>query len=189
MDESTLLKKLTSEPGRGLEQLIQTYGPAVHKICRSILADLPPEEIEEAESDVFVNIWQHRDRIRTDNGCSLKSYLYAVARNVARDRLRAAKSAPLSLDRALENGIEPESGELTDDNVVREWLQDEVLTSLAELGEPEHGIFLERYYLGRSAKAIAKRRGLPQKKVENLLYRGKAKLRQILSKKGVTPYE
>ena len=44
---------------------------------------------------MFVNIWQHRDRIRTDNGCSLKSYLYAVARNVARDRLRAAKSAPL----------------------------------------------------------------------------------------------
>ena len=64
-----------------------------------------------------------------------------------------------------------------------------MLTSLAELGEPEHGIFLERYYLGRSAKAIAERRGLPQKKVENLLYRGKTKLRQILSKKGVTPYE
>ena len=80
----------------------------MHKICRSILADLPPEEIEEAESDVFVNIWQHRDRIRTDNGCSLKSYLYAVARNVARDRLRAAKSAPLSLDRALETEIPDE---------------------------------------------------------------------------------
>lgn len=46
---------------------------------------------------MFVNIWQHRDRIRTDNGCSLKSYLYAVARNVARDRLRAEKSAPLSV--------------------------------------------------------------------------------------------
>ena len=176
MDERTLLAMLTTEPERGVEQLIRTYGPAVHKICRSILAGLPPEEIEEAVSDVFVNVWQHRDRIRLDGACSLKSYLYAVARNAARDRLRALRPSPLS-------------PELTDDNVVSDWLQDEVLTSLEELGEPERSIFLERYYLGRSVKDIAERLHFPTKKVENILYRGKLRLREILKKKGVTPYE
>lgn len=189
MDERTLLAMLTTEPERGVEQLIRTYGPAVHKICRSILAGLPPEEIEEAVSDVFVNVWQHRDRIRLDEACSLKSYLYAVARNAARDRLRALRPSPLSLERALEDGIEPPSPELTDDNVVSDWLQDEVLTSLEELGEPERSIFLERYYLGRSVKDIAERLHFPTKKVENILYRGKLRLREILKKKGVTPYE
>lgn len=189
MDERTLLEMLTTKPERGVEQLIHIYGPAVHKICRSILAGLPPEEIEEAESDVFVNIWQHRDRIRLDEACSLKSYLYAVARNVSRDRLRALKPSALSLDLALEDGIEPQSPELTEDNVVNDWLQDQVLASLEELGEPERNVFLERYYLGRSVKNIAERMDYPTKKVENILYRGKLRLREILKKKGVTPYE
>ncbi|MBR6020263.1 MAG: sigma-70 family RNA polymerase sigma factor [Lachnospiraceae bacterium] len=188
MEESKLLVLLTTEPERGVEQLIHTYGPAVHTICHSMLAGNPPEEIEEAVSDVFVNIWQHRDRIRTDGTCSLKSYLYAVARNVCRDRLRAAKTTPLSLDRALEDGLEPASPELVDDSVVSEWLQGEVLASLEELGEPERSIIIERYYLGRSVKDIAERTHFPTKKVENVLYRGKLKLRTVLQKKGVTPY-
>lgn len=189
MDERRLLKMLTEQPERGVEQLIHTYGRAVHKICASILAGFPPEEIEEAESDVFVNVWTHRDRIRPDEKCSLKSYLFAIARNVSRDRLRAAKQAPLSLDQALADGIEPSSPELTDDNVVQDWLQGEMLTSLEELGEPDQSVFLLRYYLGLSIKDIAERLSLPPKKVENILYRGKQKLRTILHRKGVTPYE
>ncbi len=189
MDERKLIQMLTTQPERGVEQLIHTYGRAVHKICASILAGYPPEEVEEAESDVFVNVWTHRDRIRPDEGCSLKSYLFAIARNISRNRLKATKQAPFSLDRALEDGIEPQSPELTDDNVVNDWLQGEMLTSLEELGEPDRTVFLLRYYLGRSVKDVAEQLSLPPKKVENILYRGKLKLRSILHKKGVTPYE
>ena len=189
MDEANLLHMLTTDPERGVGQLIRAYGPAVHKICGSILAGFPPEEVEEAEADVFVNIWKHRDSIRTDGDFSLKSYLYTTARNVSRDRLRKAKPAPCSVEEAMEDGIEPQSPESVDDSVVQEWLQSTVLASLEELGEPERSVFLERYYLGRSVKDIAKDLDLPVKKVENILYRGKSKLRAILDKKGVTDYE
>ncbi len=189
MDENDLLHMLTTDPERGVGQLIRAYGPAVHKICGSILAGFPQEEVEEAEADVFVNIWKHRESIRIGDNLSLKGYLYTTARNVSRDRLRKAKPALCSVEEAMEDGIELRSPESVDDSVVQEWLQSTLLASLEELGEPERSVFLERYYLGRSVKNIATGLDLPAKKVENILYRGKARLRAILDRKGVTSYE
>ena len=189
MDEQSLLSLLQSDPEQGLRQIIRIYGPAVHKICTSFLAGRQREELEEAEADVFVNLWKYRERIRLSETYSLKSYLFAIARNVSKDRLRNAAPETLSLDVAVANGTEPEAPRRTEDIAAERWLQATVAASLAELGEPAKSVFQKRYYEKRSVKEIAADLGLSEKKVENILHRGKSKLRSILAKKGVTSYE
>ncbi|MBR5666313.1 MAG: sigma-70 family RNA polymerase sigma factor [Lachnospiraceae bacterium] len=189
MDEQSLLNLLQSDPEQGMRQIIRIYGPAVHKICASFLAGRQREELEEAEADVFVNLWKYRERIRLSETYSLKSYLFAIARNVSKDRLRNAAPETLSLDVAVANGTEPEAPRRTEDIAAERWLQDTVSASLAELGEPAQSVFRKRYYEKRSVKETAAELGLSEKKVENILHRGKSKLRSILAKKGVTSYE
>ena len=189
MDEQSLLSLLQSDPEQGLRQIIRIYGPAVHKICASFLAGRPHEELEETEADVFVKLWKYREKVRLGETYSLKSYLFAIARNVSKDRLRTAEPEMLSLDAALENGTEPEAPRRTEDIAAERWLQATVAASLAELGEPAQSVFQKRYYEKRSVKEIAADLGLSEKNVENILHRGKSKLRSILAKKGVTSYE
>ena len=189
MDEQSLLNLLQTDPEQGMRQIIQSYGPAVHKICASFLAGRPREELEETEADVFVKLWKYRERIRLGETYSLKSYLFAIARNVSKDRLRNVAPETLSLDAAAENGTEPESPRRTEDIAAERWLRTTVAASLAELGEPAQSVFRARYYERHSVKEIAADLGLSEKKVENILHRGKSKLRSILAKKGVTSYE
>ncbi len=189
MDEQRLLTLLKTDSEQGMRQMIHVYGPPVHKICASILAGRQCEEIEEAEADVFVKLWQHRDRVQLSETYSLKSYLFAIARNVCRDRLRNASPETLSLEVAAENGLEPESSERTEDNATGQWLRETVLSAINELKEPTRSVFYSRYYEGRTVRDIATHLHFSEKKVENILHRGKSKLRSILAEKGVTSYE
>ena len=189
MDDQTLLGLLQTDAEQGMRQMIHIYGPAVHRICASFLAGRPREELEEAEADVFVRIWKYRGRIQLSEMYPLRSYLFAIARNVSKDRLHRTRPDTLSLDAALEDGIEPEAPDNTEEAAAEGWLKDAVAASVAELDEPARSIFRERYYERRSVKEIATHLGLPEKKVENILHRDRVKLRSILAEKGVTSYE
>ena len=189
MDDINLLKLLKSNPERGLRNIIQTYGPAVHKICSAHLSGQRQADIEEAEADVYVKLWKHRESVIINETYSLKSYLFAIARNTCIDRQRSAQPEPLSLEAASENGFEPAAPERTEDSAAAGWLSDAVRSAVAELDEPARSIYYSRYYEGKSIREIAAKLNLPEKKVENSLQRNKKRLRSILAKKGVTSYE
>ena len=189
MDENAMLQLLKDNPERGLQAIIETYGPAVHKICSSYLSGCRQEDIEEAESDVYVKLWKHRESVIINETYSLKSYLFAIARNTCIDRQRSAQPETLSLEAVSENGFEPAAPDQTEGTVAAGWLSDTVRSAVAELDEPARSIYYARYYEGLSIREVAAKLNLPEKKVENTLRRSRKKLRSILVKKGVTSYE
>ena len=189
MDDTALLKLLKDNPERGLQTIIQIYGPAVHKICSFCMSGYQQQDIEEAESDVYVKLWKHRESVIINENYSLKSYLFAIARNTCIDRQRSAQPEALSLEVALENGFEPAASEQTEGKAVAGWLSDTVQSAVAELDEPARSIYYARYYEGLSIRGVAEKLGISEKKVKNTLLRSKKKLRSILAKKGVTSYE
>ena len=58
-------------------------------------------------------------------------------------------------------------------------------TCLENMKEPDKSVFLYRYFYGFKIDDIANILNLPAKKVENILYHGKKKLRNYLQERGI----
>lgn len=186
MDEKKLLKMFEKEPDKAISILIKKHGRGVHTICGSVLRGFAAEDIEEAESDTFLKLWRSRDCIRLDERHSIKSYLYAIARNTAIDIYRKKKPDELPFEDALEELLMDDT--CVENEVVGKVIRELLQQVIAGLGEPDCDVFYGKYFLFLKNREIAEYLGLTEKKVENILYRGKEKLRNALIERGFNGY-
>lgn len=180
--DAALAQLIRNSPEQGLREAVAQYGGAVSTICKNILFDCPGEDIEEAVSDCFVALWQSADRFTSQPGRTLKSYLYGIARHIALDRRRRLYQKPPPL--SLEEMILQEDFDL-ETEFIQKRNQDILHQCIHELSEPSRSIFLLRYFYFFRVKEIAQRLNLPEKKVENCLYRERERLKQSLIKGGI----
>ena len=183
MNEKELLQLLNKDPGRAIHEMINAYGDSISTICRNFLYDCSEDDIEETIADTYINFWRNKDKFKLDKRYSLKSYLYAIARNAARDKRRSLKKADIYSMEELELVL------VSKENIEIEYEKKEMEailhTCLANMKEPDKTIFLYRYFYGYKTGEIGKILNLPVKKVENILYRGKEKLRKDLLERGI----
>jgi len=78
------MEALASGRDEALDPLMQRHGVRILRYLSRLLRDAG--EAEEAAQEVFVRVYQHRGRYVA--GQRFTSWLYAIATNVARDRLR-----------------------------------------------------------------------------------------------------
>ena len=176
MNDQSLIHLLKADPEEGLRMAISLYGKAIKTICSSILRDASDEDIEEAVSDTFVAIWQSARNFRTDQGVSFKSYCYGIARKTL---LLDMNLIPLE-----ENILFPQDT-IADEHERHE--EERILHEIIfALKEPQRSVFILRYFYFWRIREISTHLSLPEKKVENLLYRGKQLLKTALLERGIT---
>ena len=183
MSDEELLLLIQKNPEQGMQEMMKLYSGAVATICNNFLYDFSQDDVEEAVADTFIHFWKKRESFELKENYSLKSYIYAIARNVARDRRRKAKREDIySLE---EISLELPDGFDLEQDVERRQGEEILHECLARMKEPDKSIFLYRYFYGFSRKDIAGRLSLSIKQVENILYRGKEKLRKdLLERRG-----
>ena len=153
MTDQELLFLLEHDPEAGIHELMQMYGGAIYTICKNFLADCPESDIEETVADTYIHFWKYRDRFVPDENHSVKSYLYAIARNAARDRRRALNKhsvfslEEISLDLPSVHNVESAYEKQRDEEILHECLKD--------MTEPDRSIFIYRYFYGFKIKQIA----------------------------------
>ena len=77
---------------------MKKYGAYVTTISKEILAGKgTKEDVEEVVSDVFISLWNTAERIDCEKYTSIKAYIGMIARNKAKDKIRAIKSWNLEL--------------------------------------------------------------------------------------------
>ena len=183
MEEQEIINLMKDNPGAGIHEAMNRYGGAVETICRNFLYDCQEMDIEEAVADSFIKLWKAKDNIIIRQEKNLKSYLYAIARNTARDKRRALKKkAVYSLE---EVELQLQAPLNVEEDFARKSNEDIVHECLNETGEPDRSVFILRYFYGVKVKDIAKRLTLAPKKVENILCRGKEKLEKSLNERGI----
>ncbi len=180
--EKQVIKLLKQSPEEGLKMAIEIYGSAVKTICTNILDNLEKEDIEEAISDTFFKLWKNIDNFKTNKNTSLKSYVYAIARNVCFDKLKRL-NLNLSLFDIDENNLGvsinmyDEYAKIQNEKIIKE--------TLNKFKEPDKSIFILRFFYFEKIKSIALKLNLNEKKIENILHRSKNKLKDELIKGGI----
>ena len=185
MDDKTLIDLLKKDPEQGIHTLIELYGGSIGTICRNFLYDCSENDVEETVADTYIHFWKKRNEFAYDERYSLKSYLYAIARNAARDKRRSLKKS----DAELYSLSELELDLIAETDVERAYEKKEaeavLHTCLASMKEPDKSVFLYRYFYGYRIQEIGTLLSIEPKKVENILYRGKAKLKKDLIERGI----
>ena len=174
-DENKLLHQLRKRKEDALEEAIRIFTPYLSTVIyRAAGSLLTKEDTEEIAADVFLSLWKNAERIDPGKG-SLRAYLAGATRNQAYKRLREKRNE-LSLEELGPETIEAIPEKSTDQTL---W------EAVAELGEEDAEIFVRFYRYGQPLKEIAKAMNIKLPTVKTRLFRGKDKLKQILTKEDV----
>lgn len=136
------------------------------------------QDLEEMTSDVFIKLWQNLDIL--DKGRSISPYLAAIARNIAKNKLRSINARPdfCEFEDILASDIDVERS--------IEWLEDMVLLhkGLDILSSLEQELVVRYYFYGESLNVLSKRFGISDANAKVKLYRARKKLKTFLTERG-----
>jgi len=145
----------------------ELYGFAMRSLDDSGLA-------EEAVQETFLRAWRAGDRFDPQIG-SLRTWLFAILRNVVIDLSRARAARPALSSTEAEPSVEPI------DQALLAWQVEE---AMRRIGEEHRQILVETHYRGRPYAEVAAELGIPEGTVKSRVYYGLRALRVVLEEMG-----
>jgi RNA polymerase sigma-70 factor (ECF subfamily) len=150
-----------------IESLYKRYAPDVRRFALFLSGD--PMMADEITSDTFVSAWLTRERIRQP---TVKSYLFAIARNMYRDRQRR-EARHTELDERMADKRISAQTHMEQSAEVRA-----VLAALQQLPEMDRTVLLMRALDEMPYEEIAETLGIPVVTAKVKAYRARLKLMQ-----------
>jgi RNA polymerase sigma factor (sigma-70 family) len=160
-------------------QLVERFSRYVYAICVQAFR-LPAHDAEDVFQEVFARVYQHLERLRSDE--AIRPWIAQLTRRLCIDRLRAAAREGPSIDEDVELEMaEPDDrlAQLDEAISVREGLE--------SLGENCQDI-LDRFFCrDESYNTIGEALGIPPGTIASRISRCLAKLREIFGEEGRNP--
>lgn len=174
MTESKALKELKRGSEEALGWFIDRYTPYVSTIIYNVIgAYMSGADIEEVSADVFFAFWKNAEKVRPN---AVKGYLGTIARNLAKNKLRALGQAlPLEEEILQVEQLSPEV------SFEKKELQTAVRRAVMAMGWPEREIFLRHYFYFQPLETIAAEMDMNPATVKTKLRRGRIRLKQALT--------
>jgi RNA polymerase sigma-70 factor (ECF subfamily) len=145
----------------------ELYGFAVRSLADPGLA-------EEAVQETFLRAWRAGERFDPQIG-SLRTWLFAILRNVVIDLGRARAARPSVAEGGIEPSVEPF------DEALLSWQIEE---AMRKIGDDHRRVLVETYYRGRPYAEVAEELGVPEGTVKSRVYYGLRALRVVLEEMG-----
>ncbi len=145
----------------------ELYGFALRSLGDSGLA-------EEAVQETFLRAWRAGGHFDPQLG-SLRTWLFAILRNVTIDLGRARAARPALAESGVEPVVEPF------DEALLAWQVEE---AMRRIGEQHRRVLVETYYRGRPYAEVARELGVPEGTVKSRVYYGLRALRVALEEIG-----
>jgi RNA polymerase sigma-70 factor (ECF subfamily) len=145
----------------------ELYGFALRSLGDSGLA-------EEAVQETFLRAWRAGDRYDPQIG-SLRTWLFAILRNVVIDLGRARAARPAVAADGVEPAVEPL------EEALLSWQVEE---AMRRIGEQHRRVLVETYYRGRPYAEVAEELGVPEGTIKSRVYYGLRALRVALEEIG-----
>ncbi|MBX5451972.1 RNA polymerase sigma factor [Thermogemmatispora sp.] len=186
VDEQTLLQDLLTDPDRFFEQVVLYYEQRLFTFALRLSGSY--EEAQEITQDAFVRAYQALTTYSTEQvrNLALRSWLYQIVLNVARNRLRKRQRLPfcISLEEAgSDSAEEPASAPVEEGPEARAEARERLLLlerALLTLPLIYREVVILRHIEGLSYPELARLLNQPVGTVKARVHRGLAQLRQVL---------
>ncbi|MGB3502711.1 MAG: sigma-70 family RNA polymerase sigma factor [Mesorhizobium sp.] len=175
-DISKLIVRTSLKDRAAFDLLYRQTSAKLFGVCLRVLDNRT--DAEEALQDVYVKIWTKADRFAVSD-LSPISWLVAVARNHAIDRIRQRRKPATDLDEALDIADPAPGPEML---AVADGERERIFTCLDELETDRAAAVRGAYLDGDSYAELAERYGVPLNTMRTWLRRSLMKLRECLER-------
>jgi RNA polymerase sigma factor (sigma-70 family) len=178
-DDAELMGRVQSGDEAAFGLLLERWELPVKRVLARLV--LNATEAEELAQDTFVRVWQQREKYRA--GAEFRPWVFAIAVNLARQRLRWWRRRPaVSLDEWTEAGRDvPAGGPAAVAALEDRERAAAVRAAVAALPPDLREALILSEYEQLSHAEIAAATGGTAKAVESRLYRARAQLRKVLA--------
>lgn len=188
---SEVIRRAQDRDPAALEALIDAYSHRLYGFLFRLTGHR--DDADDLLQEVFVRVVRTIEKYKDDG--RFEAWLFRIAMNLARDRIRRARRSPLVPDaesaegdwdgrdsrptmRAIEEANGPvESAEMSEE-------VDRLQVALGQLNQAEREVIMLRHFSGLSFNEIAETMGTPLGTALARGHRGLKRLRQILEPEG-----
>jgi len=168
MTDSQLIEAAIAGADEAFAELVQPHRRPIHAHCYRMLGSL--QDAEDAVQETFLRAWRAGERYDPQIG-SLRTWLFAILRNVVIDLGRARSVRP----KVGQSGVEPSVEPL--DEALLSWQVEE---AMRRIGDDHRRVLVETYYRGRPYAEVAEELGVPEGTVKSRLHTAVRALRDRL---------
>ena len=177
MTDEHIIGLIWNRKESGLTEIRKKYGLMLERIAGEMLSR---EDAEECVNDTYLALWKHIPPAHPDN---LQAYTISILKNLVRDRWRKMNAAKrrvelVELSDELIDCI-PDAGFNTEEEAI--FNASNKLNRFLEAQTPvKRGMFVLRYWYGKSTVEIAGRYGYSVSGTEKVLFHLRKKLKKYL---------
>ncbi|MDP4011826.1 MAG: RNA polymerase sigma factor [Candidatus Roizmanbacteria bacterium] len=167
--DQEIVKRIINRDERALHMLYKKFRP---QIFGYIYRRIPQKHIaEEITQDIFIHFLEGLRDFRFQ--CSIKTFLFAIARNKSIDYMRKKKIKQILFSRLPTFVVEGLTQFVMDDELERKELEQKLATTMQALPHDYRLILRLKYMEDKSVKEISKKLLKTFKSTESLLYRAR----------------
>lgn len=171
--ETDLILRLQAGDDAALKDLYDLLADNIYALARQMLGSR--EDAEEVLQDTFLKLHSSAERFNPDLS-SGRAYVYTIARNEARMRLRAGRSRPVKANIDLHDAASTFSDPYKKDHETHL----AVKRALAHLHVEDAQLLKASFFEGYSHAELSEQTGLPLGTVKSRIRRAFGKLRERL---------
>ncbi|MDA1316730.1 MAG: RNA polymerase sigma factor [bacterium] len=175
--EHALIQQIMAKDERSLHKLYHSYHDMVHDFIAKRISQTPI--VEEVTQDVFISVLERLRDFRFQ--CSIKTFIYTIARNKVVDYYRKKKIKNILFSRLPSFVVESLSPVFMEDEIEKKELQQKLINTFAKLPHDYELVLRLKYIEEQSVKDIAAKLTKTCKSTESLIYRARQAFIQVFS--------
>jgi RNA polymerase sigma-70 factor (ECF subfamily) len=180
LEAEALIRRCQQGDKLAVEALIRRYQNYVFRLCFLVMRN--EQDAEDMTQETFIRAFRALPRFEIRQGVSFEAWLYRIAVNCCRSRMRRKWYQVLPWpDPAPQIVAEPD--DQPDRLIVQSERRDEILEAVDSLGDKHRLVVILRYYAGLSNEEIAQALDIPSGTVRSRLHTARQRLRTLLGER------
>ena len=179
MEKIDLISKYKSNGDIKIEEIFEDYNNYIYTIVKNMSSHLSNEDIEEIILDVFLVIWNNREKLKSE--LPIKPYIIGITKNIVKNKCRNLINIDYNLE-DYENIIK----DSIDISTLYEQKEENKLikNALDSMKDIDRNIFILFYYNSMSISQIAYKLNISEINTKTILHRIRKRLKKVLIEGG-----